>query len=284
MAETKAVATKEQSAQLPAGLADDFEAMAGMGAENVTQNDMQIPFLAICQSLSPERNKQKPEYIQGLEEGDFFNKATGKMWKGDGDGVLLIPIMFEMQYLKWTPRDKGGGFGGAHPASILEQCSQDEKGTYWLPDGDFISPTATWLMLLLQGENEFEQVIVSLASTQLKKSKKLITTLKGVRLPSNKNPGQSFEPPFFYNVLKATTVPEQNDQGSWMGWKFELIGNITKYTSVQNLMSYARDSHKAYTSGTTRAAYETQNNDQGGGRSVDQGRTIDAEDDGDIPF
>ena len=39
---------------LSEGLADAFEADAGFGFEEVTQSDLQIPFLRIIQALSPQ--------------------------------------------------------------------------------------------------------------------------------------------------------------------------------------------------------------------------------------
>ena len=41
-----------------------------LGLENLERNDMTLPRLGLCQSLTPQRIKSDPKYIAGLEEGE----------------------------------------------------------------------------------------------------------------------------------------------------------------------------------------------------------------------
>ena len=50
---------------LSADLAAAFAADSGVGFEEVTSSDLQIPFLRIIQALSPQLKKNDPAYIEG---------------------------------------------------------------------------------------------------------------------------------------------------------------------------------------------------------------------------
>ena len=76
MAGNQAVAKKAES--LPANLMDDLYAGAGQGMENITAEDMQIPFMRILQPLSPQLIKTDSKFIKGASAGDIFNTVTGQ--------------------------------------------------------------------------------------------------------------------------------------------------------------------------------------------------------------
>ena len=78
MAGNQAVAKKAES--LPANLMDDLYAGAGQGMENITSEDMQIPFMRILQPLSPQLIKTDSKFIKGASAGDIFNTVTGQYW------------------------------------------------------------------------------------------------------------------------------------------------------------------------------------------------------------
>ncbi len=68
-----------------------LEADAGVGLENITTEDMQIPFIRIIQALSPQLQKDDPLYIKGAEQGDIFNTVTQEMYKAD-EGVTCCSL------------------------------------------------------------------------------------------------------------------------------------------------------------------------------------------------
>ena len=74
MSKKNEVAVKEEN--LPVAFASDMMADAGMGFENVSANDVAIPYLKILQALSPElRGATK---VAGAEEGLIINTVTGQ--------------------------------------------------------------------------------------------------------------------------------------------------------------------------------------------------------------
>lgn len=90
----------------------DFGEDAGVGFENTRLEEQVTPFLRMAQGLSPELNRQKGEFIEGLSLGDIFNTASREFYRGDV-GIEMIIYGKDYHYGKWLPRDTGGGFRGA---------------------------------------------------------------------------------------------------------------------------------------------------------------------------
>lgn len=239
---------------LPAELLEQIALDAGMGSEDATTEDMILPFLKIAQALSPEVNKRESVYIDGLEQGDFFNTASQATYKGES-GLYLVPVYFQRKYLEWTPRDAGGGFNGEHPADIMDKTKPGPKGENFLDNGNEIVITGTWYCLVIDGKSGdvLDQAVISLSKTQLKKSRGLMSRLKQVTV-TNPATGRKVNTPLFYNVLKVTSVPESNDQGNWYGWKFDLAGNVFQFESGAEIYDGSKVLLEALRSGKARAA------------------------------
>ena len=87
----QAVAKKESSAVAApvvdlALVAQD----AGQGLSEINMDTIQIPFLKILSSMSPQTKKQKKEYIEGAEEGMIFNTVTEELIDG-AEGITVVP-------------------------------------------------------------------------------------------------------------------------------------------------------------------------------------------------
>jgi len=83
-----------------------------------------------------------------------------------------------------------------------------------------------------------QQVLMSLASTQIKHSKVLMSLLQQKKVET---PNGMVTPPTFLNMVRITTRPEQNEKGSWYGYNFKLEGTVTNKAMYQA----GRDMHKA---------------------------------------
>ena len=59
-----------------------FEADAGAGSQNMTQEDLALPFLKVLGQLSPEINKQNAKFISGAEPGMIVNSVTKELYDG----------------------------------------------------------------------------------------------------------------------------------------------------------------------------------------------------------
>jgi hypothetical protein len=246
MASRKKTPAKKETAGVPAP--KDVTALmledGNLGLENVSAEDMAIPFLTVLQSGSPQVIKG-PDRIDGAEAGDFFNNVSGEVFKGEV-GIELIPVSFVKSYVEWIPREQGGGFVTQHAdKSILSECKRNEKGRDQLPSGNEVVPTAYHYCLLLK-DGIPEPVVVSLSSTQLKKSRKWLSVIAAVKVPNNK--GGTVTPPSFSQIYKATCVAESNDKGNWYGWQFSRVGPVADI----ELYKAAREFHRAVTSGAVR--------------------------------
>lgn len=223
------VAVKE-TAGLPAVI--DFGADAGAGFEDADSTAYAIPFLRILQSLSPQCKKSDPAYIKGAEEGDFFNTVTEKLYKGE-DGVLVVPCHYAHKYNAWAPRNEGGGFRGTYSAADAARLptTRNADNQDVLSDGSLLTDTREHYVLIVAADGTTEPALLALSGSQLKKSKKWMTLMQGIRI-------QGQIAPMFSQVYKITPTAESNDKGSWSGIKVEHHGPVTDIDVYQTAKQF----------------------------------------------
>lgn len=159
----KATALAETQDKMPAWLAEHQTDQRG--SENVEVEDLVIPRLELVQSLSKVRKKTDPSYIEGIEEGMFYNNITKTSY---GTDVKLIPIYFTKEWLLWRDQSLGGGFAGAHASlSDAESARMQQED----PDEWEATETHQHFCLLVADDGSTEEVVVSMAKSKLKKSK-----------------------------------------------------------------------------------------------------------------
>lgn len=194
------MATKEPkqevlvSQQMPAFLAEKMNQPA-RGAEEVSAEDLVIPRLEVCQALSACRDEEDPNYIEGIKEGDLYNNLTREVY---GREVLVIPVVFEKEYLIWKDRKQGGGFRGAYKsmAEAQAEVSAAEDGEHLE-----ISDTSQHYCLIVKGDGSTEEVVISMAKSKRKVSR---TWNSLMRL----NGGDTFT-----RVYGLSGVSEKNNDG-----------------------------------------------------------------------
>ena len=198
---------------------DDDLLSEGTGLEEASAGDYAIPFLRVLQSMSPQLKKSDGKYIQGAEEGNLFNTVSEAVYDGT-EGVTIIPCAYKKKFIEWVTRENGGGFvDDSHPASILKQCTKDDKGRFILENGNQIAETAEYYCIVAQDENAPEQVLLSLTSSQLGFSRRWNTMLNNARVQNAK--GETVPAPIFSYMYRLTTIAQSNDQYSWMGLSVE---------------------------------------------------------------
>lgn len=220
---TKAVAVSNSG--LPAGLDELGDILFEDGAvdKGFDREDIAVPFLRVLQSLSPQLKKNKPEYIEGASEGDFLNTVTQQTFPGD-PGIIIVPVIYSRSYTEWKPRGEGkGGLVKDHgkDGSVLETCHKGPKGQDVTPDGNEIVTAGQYFVYRVDPETgAFEQAVMALSGTQLKKSRKLNSLIASLMVKDPRD-GQMKPVAPFYMSYRLTTVPESNDSGDWMGLKIE---------------------------------------------------------------
>jgi hypothetical protein len=231
------VATAPAPAPVPAVVDDALFQHAGFGLESATADDFAIPFLSVLQKGSPQVDEDNGAYVEDARPGMIFDNVNTRTFDGKA-GVSVVPVAYRRVFVRWGPRaGEGGGFKGELSVDAVEKLRErgeiaelDGRLYFPLADGsvndkkcDRVSDTRNWYVFLLGADGSWSSALMSLTSTQIKKSKLLMTMIQGVKV---RDAGGTLRPVApFYNVVKATTVGEQNDKGTWYGWRFEMAGN-----------------------------------------------------------
>jgi hypothetical protein len=244
---------------------DMFAADAGSGMEGATSESFAIPFLSVLQKGSPQVDEASGAAVEGAKAGMLWDNVAGRMFDGK-TGVSLVPCAYRRVFLRWAPKGtQGSGFKGemsADQVAGMRAAGQivDLDGRLYvpLPDGtvndkkcDRISDTRNHYVLLVdQASGAWAQALLSLTSTQIKKSKMLMSALASVKL---NGPSGMYTPPTFANVVRLTTMPESNDKGTWFGTKFELAGRVDR----AELYAAAKAFHASVAAGSIEVKYES---------------------------
>lgn len=247
--EVKKPITKKQKTELSLDV-NDMMADANSGLENVSSEDLAIPFLRIIQAMSPQVNARDGKHIAGCEQGDIFNTVDNTLYKG-AEGVTVVPVAYKRNFLEWLPDRKG--LAGVHDSSeILSKVVRSDKGQDYLENGNLIATTANHYVLILDDVGGFSQAIIAFGGSQLKKSKKWNSIMSGLKIRTKD--GNVFTPPTFSHKYKLTSVIEQNDQGSWYGWDVAMDEQLGSEDSF--IYSAAKQFSQNVNSGSIKTANE----------------------------
>lgn len=255
----KAVATKENTA-VAAFDPSMFEEDAGLGNENITQDDLALPFLKILSGLDPLLDE-----LEEARKGDIYNTVTGDLYKGS-DGILVIPCAYQRRFIEWAPRGSGSGA----PVNIFtpddnrpktERSREDNREYVVGGEGTYIEDTHQHYVLVLNEDGSAQPALIAMKSTQLKKSRKWNSMIQG-RMATGKD-GRPFVMPRFSHVYKLKSMKEENSKGSWHGWDVSLEGQ------VQDVALYGQGKEFARTvmAGDVNVKYSQ--DDENGGNSND---------------
>ena len=198
-----------------------FEADAQQGAQNISQEDLALPFLKILGQLSPEVNKRDGKYVEGAEPGKIINTVTNQLF----DEVNVVPCHYKRQYIEWQDRGQSTGAPVAiHEADsdIISQTTRDKSYKDRLPNGNYLDNTANHFVLQL-GDTP-QSALISMKSTQLKVSRKWNSMMMGLKMQGKNG---LFTPPTYSHIYKLKTVQMSNDKGTWFGWDVEKVGPVT---------------------------------------------------------
>lgn len=242
----------------------DFSADTGAGMEGAGQEAFAIPFLSVLQKGSPQVDEASGQAIEGAKAGMLFENVTGRMYPGK-DGALIVPCAYRREFLRWGSRDNGGGFKGAYtPEVVAEMRAKGEvveyEGRLYAPEADgSVNPTKSdrfndtrnhYVLIVDEATGAWTEALLSLTSTQIKKSKMLMSALASVKLKNGG--GQMYTPPTFANMVRVTTAGESNDKGTWFGVKFELAGQVSR----GEIYASAKAFHANVVKGSVNVRYE----------------------------
>ena len=247
---TKAVAAKAEAGLPSADVLDIFAGHEGEGLDYDT-SDLQIPFIRIIQAMSPQVKKSDPSFIAGASQGDVFNTVTGQFWPSE-EGITVIPCYQETKYLKWRPREQGGGFLGELSKDDPDLSRTQRSGAKEiLPDGNELVKSDQHYVLVVDEDGIPGFGIVDMKSSALKVSRRWKTQLKMLTVRHPKT-GELKSPPLFGTQWKLSVVEESNDQGSWFNWSVSNDG----YVQDKELLDAAMNFRKSIMAGEAKAVAE----------------------------
>jgi len=200
-----------------------FEADASAGSQNMTQEDLALPFLKVLGQLSPEVNKQNAKFINSAEPGMIVNSVTKELHDGK-KGIDVIPVHYERQYVEWQDRGQSGNAPVAiHKADsdILSTTTRDKSWKDRLPNGNYLENTANHFVILL-GKTP-STALISMKATQLKISRKWNSLMMGLKLQGKNG---LFTPPTYSHIYNLKTIQMTNDKGTWYGWDVTRVGPV----------------------------------------------------------
>jgi len=216
--EEKAIITKKDN--LPSTI--DLEGMAGQGNEFVTARDTKLPIIKLLYASSPVLNDRDPRFDETAALGDVWSETSGRVWKGR-TGFFASPCLFINTFNEW--KDKGESTGRpvkihTDPA-IMSETKRDMDGKDRLPNGNYIEDTGNHFIYILdENYNVVEQALLTMKSTQKKKSK-MWNSMIGSRRVKGKN--GFYNPPSFSQVYKISTTKESKGDYTWSGWVVEFV-------------------------------------------------------------
>ena len=245
----KAVTKKEST--LPASF---LEQDAVGGLEGVSNEDLATPRLKILMQLSPEL-----ESNEKARAGMIFNTVTGEVYDGKV-GILVLPCAFQRQYVEWEERGQGSGAPvNVYEASrdILQRVTRDQSNKDRLENGNYVETCANHFVMLLDKETKSgSPAVITMKSTQLKKSRRWNSMMLNLKIQGSNGP---FTPASYSHIYKLTVDKEKNDLGSWFGWNVERVKPLTN----QDIYALAREFANSVKTGTVKAKPEVEDSASG---------------------
>lgn len=252
-----AVETTTDKDKAVGSVMQDFSADAGAGLEGTDKSSFAIPFIVALQGNSPQIEK-----LDGAKPGMFLNSITNELMKE----VFVIPCAFHRRFVRWAPRSEGGGYKGDYSPVDVElghiECLTQDGQAYLIGD-DELKDTRNHYCLVKTSDGVWTPAVISLTSTQIKKSKRWMSRIQTIELRSPA--GKPYTPPSFSHIYKATTIKEENSKGAWHGWEIEMIEPVAD----AELYTKAKVFHDAVMAGTVQVAPpEPPTDDEGGNRAT----------------
>lgn len=248
---TKNVPAVKEKASVPSTDVLDFSADAGKGMEGADKSAFAIPFLILLQTNSPQLETNRE-----ARAGMLMNTITGELF----EEITVVPCSYQRKFIRWAPRSQGGGFKGMYAPEDVEtgnvEGCQLINGTYYMdvpkgaspvdkegkPAYDHLADTRGHFLLVQNGEGQWMPAMLSMSSTQVKKSKRWMSLISGIEMKDAK--GRAFNPPSFSHMYTITTEKEENAKGSWYGYVIMLDGPVVDpalYRAAKNFYDSVKE-------------------------------------------
>lgn len=234
----------------------------GTGFEDLTPDDVAVPFMGILQKGSPQVEEDNPKRVEGAKAGMIFNTATGEVFPKE-TGITIIPIHRVRNFLEWIPKDDGGGlvnvFAPEAPEvkSVLAKAGR-KFGKLKIGDGNDLVETISLFCLLVRPNGQFERVVVSFASTQIAAYKRLMTMAQAIQV--QQPDGRMETPPLFSHQYQLVTEFTQKKEHTWYRYKVAFAkgtAEASRLAPTDPLYEQAKVFRALINQGQAKAGFET---------------------------
>mgnify|MGYP003625067510 FL=1 len=230
---------KNENTALTAGLDTSLlELDAGVGNEEVGQEDLALPFLKLLQASSQKSIKQLKALGINASPGDVWNTVTNELYTDRK--LRVIPSAYQRRFIEWTPR----GDGNNAPVSIYtpdekrpETTRSHEDNKDYTESGSYLEDTHHHYLLVLNDNETSTVALLAMKSTALKKSRKWNSMIAS-RVMTN-DAGKIFSPPRFAYVYTLQVIEDGNDEGEWFNWDVTLEGPVDNADQYQEARQFA---------------------------------------------
>ena len=195
---------------------------ASKGFENMTQEDLALPFVRILGQLSPQVTEGDAKYIEGAKPGMIYNTVTNDLFDGK-KGIKVIPCYYKKDYPEWNDRGEGPSAPAAvhlPNSPIIQTGKREATGSkIRLPNGNYMEETASYYVLIEAksgASGAYTPAQITMKSTQSQVSKKWNSMMKTIQIADGK--GGFAIPPMHGVVYNLTSTLQKNEKGSLYGW------------------------------------------------------------------
>jgi hypothetical protein len=140
----KSEVVKKETASAPSLDVSSLEQFANAGAENITSNDVSLPFLKILTNNSPQVTQGDSKFIENARPGQVINTVLNKLYNGK-DGFKVVPCFYKFEYVEWADRGTQNSVApvNSYPADsdIMTKTNRGDDRKDRLPSGNYIEPT-----------------------------------------------------------------------------------------------------------------------------------------------
>jgi|HubBroStandDraft_4_1064222.scaffolds.fasta_scaffold00019_88 hypothetical protein len=244
----------------------DFGTDAGAGMENVTSDELKVPFLTPLAANSPQvANPPEQGGLPNAKAGMIFNTGTGELYDGK-PGLVFIPVHRDHNYVEFTPRNLGGGFVAIHkPDDQLIQDLKAEQGRFGrlsygvtsrnekgeALNGTELSETFYLFALIIDPHtNHPFRAVIPFKSTQIKKYQAFMQRQTSFKYANPRSTTENLlppiQPPIWAHRWRLATNFESNKKGNFYGWSLTLDAKKPDGTEEPYIKSLIRTSDPLY--------------------------------------
>ena len=214
----------KQKAKTPA--TTRYEQDAGLGLENVSVEDVKLPFLKILEKTSEEVNSRNAKYVKGAEAGMILNTLTNQLYDGK-KGINVVPAFYNRNFVEWADRGTGSGapideYDVTDP--VVKTTTRDKSNKDRLPNGNYLANTAYHYVLNITDDIP-STAVITMTFSRLVSSRRWNGLMMGLK--SKTKDGRIITPPSFSHIYNLKTVQQTNTRGDWFVWDVTSVGTST---------------------------------------------------------